>query len=199
MKISLTAKLTIFIFLLFGAVIAGCILWTPLRIAWHVSMLGSEDSKKRKASADWLLGRGEEGMEALALELKGGTEAAEFLAEHWKNVNEKMKNESFERFPLHIAVGKKWSDVTGLLIAGGAEVDSKDADEWTPLCWAAREGDRDSAELLLKNGADINSIDKFECTPLDYAILMEHETTAAFLRAHDAKTGAELRYEKGSY
>jgi glucose-6-phosphate dehydrogenase assembly protein OpcA len=45
MKLSLPVKLGIFVVLLFAAVIATCLLWTPLRVRYYVGKLRSESSR----------------------------------------------------------------------------------------------------------------------------------------------------------
>jgi len=56
---------------------------------------------------------------------------------------------------------------------------------------AALAGHKEVAELLIDNGADVNTRDEGGNAPLDYA---EGET-AALLRKHGGKTGAELKAE----
>ncbi|TET34358.1 MAG: ankyrin repeat domain-containing protein [Planctomycetota bacterium] len=193
MKLSLPLKLTIFVVLLFAAVIATCLLWTPVRILWNASCLHSNDAKERVKSVSWLLGKGRKGFDVLAGELEGGEKAAEFLAEHWEHVNTLVPKSMFKSFPLHLAARNKWNDVAMLLIDKGAEIDARDEDDWTPLFWAIREKNKDLVESLVRMKADINTKDEFGCAPLDWAQLLRHEAIADFIRANGGKTWKELR------
>ena len=64
------------------------------------------------------------------------------------------------------------TEVVRLLLANGAEVDSKDEDGRTALMYASREGRKGHkrvVELLLANGADMDSEDTDGYTALMYA------------------------------
>jgi ankyrin repeat protein len=54
-------------------------------------------------------------------------------------------------------------------------------------------GYKEIAELLIAKGADVNVKTKLMGTPLDVAIGRKHPETAALLRKHGGKTGAELK------
>mgnify|MGYP000903571971 FL=1 len=49
------------------------------------------------------------------------------------------------------------------LIGNGADVNTKDDDEWTPLHYVSMLGYKDIAEILIRNGADVNIIDNVWC------------------------------------
>ena len=76
----------------------------------------------------------------------------------------------------------------------GADVNAKD-DKFgmTPLHPAAYEGHKEVAEMLIAKGADVNAKDFQSGTPLDEAIEAKATETAALLRKHGGKTGAELK------
>jgi ankyrin repeat protein len=74
------------------------------------------------------------------------------------------------RYPLHAAVGKKSSEMVGILLAMGADPDPLDADGKTPLRYAVDSGDAASAKLLTQKGASLFAADKAGVTPLDTAI-----------------------------
>jgi len=67
---------------------------------------------------------------------------------------------------LHIAVMRGRKDIAALLIAKGADMESKDTAEQTPLHLSVRQGNRDIAELLILNDADVNARNKWGQTPL---------------------------------
>jgi ankyrin repeat protein len=56
------------------------------------------------------------------------------------------------------------------LIAGGADVTAKQADDTTALHWAAYNGDVALADALLKAGADPNAVNAYGSTPLVEAV-----------------------------
>jgi ankyrin repeat protein len=60
-------------------------------------------------------------------------------------------------------------DVVELLLAKGADVNSKDNNGNRPLHWAAEMGCEDVVKLLLANGADVNARDYNGFTPLHWA------------------------------
>ena len=80
-------------------------------------------------------------------------------------------------------------------LAGGADVNAKNVDGWTPLHEAAFGGRKEIVELLISNGADVNAKSDDGETPLDFTINYKHTETAALLRKHGGKTGEELKAE----
>ena len=90
-------------------------------------------------------------------------------------------------------------EIVELLIANGADVDAKDMVGRTPLHRAVGEDHKEIVELLIANGADVNAKDAFSKTPLDVATHPDNPNasteTAALLRKHGGKTGAELKAE----
>ena len=61
MKVSLPMKLGIFVIVLFAVVIAACLLWTPLRIRYHLARFRSRDPEIRVKGVNGLLRMGEKG------------------------------------------------------------------------------------------------------------------------------------------
>jgi cytohesin len=57
------------------------------------------------------------------------------------------------RTPLQLAVENGHKDVVELLLANDADVNAKDDDGWTPLRYAAGDGQKGLAELLRQKGA----------------------------------------------
>jgi len=88
--------------------------------------------------------------------------------------------------PLDRAVGAGFKDIVGLLIAKGANVNTKDNWDWTPL-HSAVYGHKDIVELLIAKGADVNARDAEGRTPLSYAGEEGHTEIVELLRKHEAK------------
>lgn len=74
-------------------------------------------------------------------------------------------------------------DVVKLLLAHGADVNTKDNTGQTPLFDAAVRNSTDVAELLLANRADVNATDKDGQTPLHEAVA-HSSSMVDFLRQH---------------
>lgn len=70
------------------------------------------------------------------------------------------------RTPLVEAVLRDQSETVRTLIDKGADVNQKDADEFTPLHWAAYYDKSEMVKLLLSKGAQINSRSMIYGTPL---------------------------------
>jgi ankyrin repeat protein len=81
-----------------------------------------------------------------------------------------------------------------LLIARGADANSKESDGDTPLIWALKADSVDSATLLLQHGADANARDKDGWTPLMFAALyVGTPDVAKLLIDHRADVNAKNR------
>jgi hypothetical protein len=72
-------------------------------------------------------------------------------------------------------------DVAKLLLEKGAEVDSRDSKNWTPLHIAAQQGSRDVVQLLIERGAAVNAQMTQGWTPLHSAASKGHETVLGLL------------------
>src|SRR5438309_1470031 len=81
-------------------------------------------------------------------------EAAKSLLDHGAEVN--AKNNRQGDTALMWAVAKKHADVARVLIEHKANVNARTKDGFTPLLFAAQQGDADSAQMLLTAGADVN-------------------------------------------
>ena len=73
-------------------------------------------------------------------------------------------------------------------LASGADLNTKDSEDGTPLHHAAWNGHKEVAELLIEKGAVVNALG-VNGTPLD----MAEGETANLLRKHGGKTGEELK------
>jgi ankyrin repeat protein len=92
---------------------------------------------------------------------------------------------------LLITAGLGWTDIAGLLIAKGVNVNGgKEEWEKTPLQWAARAGRSETAILLIGKGADVNAPGRDGQTPLHAAVSSGHTDIAALLIAKGAKVNA---------
>jgi len=87
---------------------------------------------------------------------------------------------------LDLAAGEGHKEIAELLIAEGADVNTKPGDEeTTPLHLAAMNGHTEVAELLIAKGADVNAKCVDGKTPLYYA----KGETVDLLRKYGGKTG----------
>lgn len=77
-----------------------------------------------------------------------------------------------------------------MLIDQGADVNTADADGWTPLMWAVATGQKKLVSLLLDKGADVHARDKEGNTALIHAA-MAHPEIAERLTKHGADLNAQ--------
>ena len=108
----------------------------------------------------------------------------------WSN---NRKNPLFKRLKQReIGCGGQ-KEIAKLLIANGADVNTKNKDSTTPLHQASLGGRKEVVELLIANGADVNakvvSGTKQGLTPLDAANETNHPEIADLLRKHGGKSG----------
>eukprot|EP00794_Sanderia_malayensis_P012945 gene12945-14277_t len=91
-------------------------------------------------------------------------------ATSWVNSNQVDEQYNFQgASALHVAAAKGYHKVIKLLIQAGSEVNSRDADGWTPLHAAVHWGQLDAAEILTEAGADFNLRNNIGQTPCDLA------------------------------
>jgi ankyrin repeat protein len=83
-----------------------------------------------------------------------------------------------------LAVLRRNTDLAGLLIEKGSNVNARDDLQETPLHLAALHGDIDIARLLIDNGADLSAEDQWLKTPSDIAA--EHGYTEFIATLQDA-------------
>jgi ankyrin repeat protein len=77
-------------------------------------------------------------------------------------------------------------------LAGGADVNAKNVDGWTPLHEAAFGGRKEIVELLISNGADVNAKhDGFGTTPLHRAAYRGHKEIVELLIGKGADVNAK--------
>ncbi|HLE51571.1 MAG TPA: ankyrin repeat domain-containing protein [Anaerolineales bacterium] len=84
--------------------------------------------------------------------------------------------------PLHSAVAHRHLEIARRLVAAGADVNAKQADDFTPLHEAAQNGQLEMAELLLEAGAQVNPRKADGKSPLGLALEYGHTQVADLLR-----------------
>lgn len=91
---------------------------------------------------------------------------------------------------LHYAAFHGQTEIGGLLIGHGLDVDSRDS-MWqrTPLHVAASNLKLEFARMLIKANADVNAKDHVGITPLDCASLYEDKRTFDLIRQSSGKHG----------
>ncbi|MHC4662708.1 MAG: ankyrin repeat domain-containing protein [Planctomycetota bacterium] len=172
MKLSLPLKLGIFVVLLFGLVVAACLLWTPLRVRYYAAMLESDNPKERVAGVDSLLGMGKKGRKGLAEHYGCSELEVLFIEGYWSTPNKKLPGHGdSDLTPLHFAAQKGYIIAAFLLCDRGANVNARDSNDSTPIHWAASRGRMDITALLLGKGANVNARTGFRMTPLHYAAM----------------------------
>ncbi|OAR01858.1 hypothetical protein LLEC1_01794 [Akanthomyces lecanii] len=92
--------------------------------------------------------------------------------------------------PIWQAARGEREEIGELLLDKGFNVETKDDQGQTALCWAARYGQDSIVQILLEKGADIEAKVRNGWTPLWLAVLAKHEVTARLLLANGADTEA---------
>jgi serine/threonine-protein phosphatase 6 regulatory ankyrin repeat subunit B len=82
--------------------------------------------------------------------------------------------------------------VKALLKANPDLVSSKESHGWTPLHYAAANGEKDVVELLLANKAEVNATNNNGWTPLHMAILNKYQDIADLLRQHGGQDASPI-------
>lgn len=92
--------------------------------------------------------------------------------------------------PLHVAASLKETEIIGLLIGRGAEVNTGNRRGATPLHRAASAGNADVLRLLLEEGADVNAKTRSQWTALHSAVALGMKDVVGILIAHGADVNA---------
>jgi ankyrin repeat protein len=119
----------------------------------------------------------------------GGVAAVKALLAAKANVEAKDNEQG--QTALMWAVAQKHPDVVAALIQGGANVKARTAGGFSPLLFAARVGDTQSAEHLLKAGADVNEKGPKGMTPLVLASASGREEFAVYVLDKGADPNAK--------
>jgi hypothetical protein len=94
---------------------------------------------------------------------------------------------AYGRTPLHMAAALGRTDVAGVLLTNGADVNAVADGGWTALHWAAMSGRLELVRRLIEDGAEVNARAEDDTTPLHWAERNGHEEVAAILRWHGAE------------
>ena len=124
----------------------------------------------------------------------GHKETAELLIANGADVHASIAVDGVEEgnTALDYAVNGQHTETEVLLRKLGGMTGEELTSGMTPLHAAARKGLKEVVELLIANGADVNVKNRVGETSLDFAINKNRTETAALLREHGGKTGAEL-------
>ena len=152
MKAGLNLKLGVGIVVLFGLLLAGYYIWTPMLIQYYVSKLRSDNPKVQVAAVDGLLSIGKKGREEFVRIFPDGQDAARFLIKSWDDVNKgiedeqalkllhKGKNANHKNIShtnctyLHLAASEGYIQMAELLIERGAGLEVE-----ASICWGFKE------------------------------------------------------------
>jgi len=130
----------------------------------------------------------------------GSVEAVKSLVAHEAEVNAKEKKKG--QTALMWAVAERHADVAKTLIEHGASIHLRSSSGFTPLLFAARSGDVESARVLLAAGAEVDEVLPVKgatnnppgltagVTPLLMASASGHEALSLFLLEHGANPNA---------
>jgi ankyrin repeat protein len=108
----------------------------------------------------------------------------------WSDLILKFQIINLDSTPMHFAAQEGHRDIVELLLAKGADVNTRNGGGNTPLHWAAKYGHKDVAELLLAKGADINARNADGIAPLHYAAMKGSKAVAELLLSMDANVNA---------
>ncbi|HKS26489.1 MAG TPA: ankyrin repeat domain-containing protein [Pyrinomonadaceae bacterium] len=101
-----------------------------------------------------------------------------------------LKSQAQARLSLHRAVDEGDFAALKSLIEGGADVNARSSDEWTPLMLATIKGHTEMVKALLENGADTNARNRKGWTALMFAVSMSDADTTRILLSAGANINA---------
>jgi TonB family protein len=102
-----------------------------------------------------------------------------------------QSTDSYRVTALHLAARNGQQDIAELLLAKGAEVNTKEENGWTPLHEAAFMGHTEMAALLISKGANIDAKDNKGYTPLHLASERGHKDVTELLLSKGADLNAK--------
>jgi len=119
----------------------------------------------------------------------GDLDSVDVLLRHKADIN--SKEPIRKQTALMWAIGEKHSGVAQKLVEYGADIHAATTLGFTPLLFAAREGDLQSTRLLLDAGADANTTTKDKLSALHVATVRGHGKVAALLLDRGADANAD--------
>ncbi len=157
-----------------------------------VTPLQRAASKGQEAVAKLLIGEGADvnakdnaGSTPLFDAVKGNRPAlVRLLINNGADLNVRGGGAEVNPTPLQWTSMEGYTEVAGLLVSGGADVDARDDIDRTSLHWAAIKGQKEMAELLIAAGAKLDLVggDTVLETPLESAVRMGNNDIAELLR-----------------
>jgi len=103
------------------------------------------------------------------------------------------------------AISERHSNVARRLVERGADIQARSTGGYSPLLFAARAGDLESATMLIAGGADVNDKAPDQTSALVVAVVRGHTTLAIHLLEHGADANANatgyaaLHWASGSW
>ena len=94
MRAGFHLKIAIGIIVVFGLLLLGFAMWTPVRVKYYAWQYRSPDVATRAKAVDGLIKLGEPGIEKLKAIYPDGPEAVEMLLECWDDVNKRIEDRS---------------------------------------------------------------------------------------------------------
>jgi ankyrin repeat protein len=121
--------------------------------------------------------------------LYGMHDIATFLViEHSQDVN--ARGFGREETPFHVASREGFVELAWILLKHGADIEARDANDWSPLERATTKGDVELTRFLLEHGANVNAQDTRGRTPLYLASDWGKPALAQALLRHGADVKA---------
>ena len=105
-----------------------------------------------------------------------------------------LKKQEFAPATLFKAVEKGETALAFDFVRAGMDVDSRRADEWTPLMVALFNGQEETAMMLLSRGANVRAKAKHSYEPIHWAALNGYERAVRFIINKGGNINAETEY-----
>ena len=98
-----------------------------------------------------------------------------------------LSDNVWQRHAVHYAALRGHVDIVQKLIKSGVDINTRDADNRTPLHWAATSGWVNVAEFLIANGASVNIVQKDGFSALHAATCLGHMHMCRYLLAEGSE------------